>query len=522
MATGTNPILWSDFPDPDVIRLEDTYYMVSTTMHMMPGGAVLRSYDLVHWEMVCYLFDTLDHTPSQRLEGSADIYGKGMWAPCIRYHRGMFYVVFAAWDTRKTYLFTSQRIEGPWHQSTIQGFYHDCSLLFDDDDRIYIVYGNTEIRLTELNSTLSGPKAGGLDRVIVTDQSQVRLGFEGSHVYKIHDRYCLMLIHWPADRHARRTQACWMADRLDGVFTGGDVLNDDMGYDNAGVAQGGFVDTLDGRWYAMLFQDRGALGRVPVLVPVDWKNGFPVLGAQGCVPLQLTIGSTRPSYTYAPLITEDDFDYTFGQRLNLMWQWNHEPVQSCWSVLDRPGYLRLYTDRVVPNVVRSVNTLTQRTFGPTCEGRILLDGTGLKDGDYAGLCLLQSHYGCIALTRQNGQYAVVMLTQGQDRAPTPQPIQCDTSPGLEQGRWLVDAPVVELAIRCNFEKQQDKADCYFKSGDTWMSLGDTLPLHYLLDHFMGCRFGLFLYATNTPGGFADFDWFHYACPATQEAASSLT
>ena len=521
MVTGSNPILWSDFPDLDVIRVEDTYYAVSTTMHMMPGGAVLRSYDLVHWEMICYLFDALDSTPAQRLVGTADIYSKGMWAPSIRYHNETFYVVFAAWDTKKTYLFTAKKIGGPWHKSIIQGFYHDCALLFDDDDRVYIAYGNTEIRLTELDATLSGPKIGGLDRVIVTDQGSLRLGFEGSHLYKINGKYYLMMIHWPADGHARRTQACWMADHLEGTFIGHDVLNDDLGYDNAGIAQGGLVDTPDGQWFAMLFQDHGAVGRIPVLVPVHWKNDFPVLGIDGKVPHRLSVNSTRPFHVYTPLITDDDFTYAPNQALHLMWQWNHEPVQSSWSLLDRSGFLRLYTDRVVPNVVRSVNTLTQRTFGPTCDGHILLDGTGLRDGDYAGLCLLQSHYCCIALTKQQDQYAVVILTQGQDQAASPQSIYCDTTPGLERSRCVVSSPIVELAIHCNFEANQDVATLYYKREGCWIKLGDSLPLFYLLDHFMGCRFGLFMYATQAVGGYADFDWFRYSCPSAQAAFQQL-
>ncbi len=518
MVTHANPIIWSDFPDPDVIRVEDTYYMVSTTMHMMPGGAVLRSYDLANWEMVCYLFDTLDGTPAQQLQGREHIYAKGMWAPCIRYHNGMFYVVFSAWDTQKTYLYTSRSIEGPWQKSYIEGFYHDCTLLFDDDGRVYLVYGNTQIRLTELDASLSGLKAGGLNRVLVTDQSTVRLGFEGSHLYKINGKYYLFMIHWPADGHARRSQACWMADRLDGVFTGGDVLDDDMGYHNAGVAQGGLVDTPDGQWYAMLFQDHGAVGRVPVLVPVRWQDDKPVFGVQGRVPLQLNLPSTRPSHRYAPLFTGDDFTYAAGEKLNLLWQWNHEPVQTAWSVTERPGHLRLRSERIAPNVIRAVNTLTQRTFGPTCEGRTLLDGTGLQEGDYAGLCLLQSHYGCIALNKRQGQYDVVMLTQGQYHDQAPQPIPCDTSPAREVARVRVDTPIVALALRCDFEDNRDTAAFYYRSGATWHKLGDTLPLHYLLDHFMGGRFGLFLYATQTIGGHADFDWFRYHCPAPQHVA----
>ena len=138
-----NPILKTDFPDPDVIRVDDTYYMVSTTMHFMPGAVILRSFDLINWEIYSYVYDALDDTPAQRMEGDKSIYGQGMWAASLRYHNQKYYVCFVANDTQKTYLYQAQNIKGPWGKQTIDGFYNDPSLLFDDDDRAYIVYGNT-------------------------------------------------------------------------------------------------------------------------------------------------------------------------------------------------------------------------------------------------------------------------------------------------------------------------------------------------------------------------------------------
>jgi beta-xylosidase len=246
-----NPILRADFPDPDVIRVEDTYYMVSTTMHFMPGAVILRSFDLIHWEIYTHVYDTLDDTPMQKLNGDQSIYGQGMWAASLRHHRGRFYVCFVANDTRKTYLYQANDISGPWKKQTIEGFYHDCSLLFDDDDRVYIVYGNTEIYLTELNEYLTGPKLGGLHRWIVRDREGVRLGYEGTHFYKINQRYYLFFILWLSDGSGRRVEACFSADSLEEEFTGKDVLDDDMGFFNMGVAQGGIVDTPDGDWYAI-------------------------------------------------------------------------------------------------------------------------------------------------------------------------------------------------------------------------------------------------------------------------------
>lgn len=146
---GKNPITELDYPDPDVIRVDDTYYMVSTTMHFMPGCEILRSYDLIHWEHLSYVYERLDSTEEQRLVGEKNCYGKGMWAASLRYHKGMYYICFVANDTGKTYLYTADDIEGPWEKRIIEGFYHDCSLLFEDD-HVYIVSGNRNVRLQEL------------------------------------------------------------------------------------------------------------------------------------------------------------------------------------------------------------------------------------------------------------------------------------------------------------------------------------------------------------------------------------
>ena len=208
-------IIVSDYPDPDVIRVGDVYYMVSTTMHFMPGCVILRSYNLVDWEFASYVYDKLEETDGQTLKDNKGVYGKGMWAASLNFHDDKFYVSFVANDTHKTYLFTSDKIEGPWKRSEIQGFYHDMSLFWDDDGRVFVVHGNTEIHLTELEADLSGPKKGGVDKVIICDdREKVILGYEGSHLYKINGRYYNFMIHMPKGK--MRTQACYVADNIEG------------------------------------------------------------------------------------------------------------------------------------------------------------------------------------------------------------------------------------------------------------------------------------------------------------------
>jgi beta-xylosidase len=506
-----NPIILADYPDPDIIRVEDTYYMVSTTMHFMPGCVILRSYDLIHWETAAHVYRTLDDTPGQKLEEGRHIYGKGMWAASLRVHQGTFYVCFVANDTGKTYLYTASSVNGPWSKRTIAGFYHDCSLLFDDDGRTYLVSGNMEIRLTELAEDLSGPKPGGLNRVLVQDRKEeVYLGYEGAHLYKINGRYVLFLIHMPKAA-GRRTQACFIADSLEGEFAGGDIFNDDMGFFNSGVAQGGIVDTPQGDWYAMLFQDYGALGRIPVLVPFRWEDGWPVFPQQA--PLHIEVPATRPGYVYRPLYGGDDFQYIpdVGGRVYLKeyWEWNHNPADGLWSVTEQPGVYRIRTDRLSSNLVYAVNTLTQRTVGPQCEAEVTLDGSALKDGDFAGLCLLISSYGFIALTRQEGQlYLVMRARPTEDKSIFGNLV--DNHPGVEYARMAVEGSPVRLKVRCNFVEKADTCEFYYMEGGAWHKLGVSHSMVFKMDMFVGARVGLFLFSTREAGGRADFSEFAYS------------
>lgn len=510
-----NPIIWSDYPDPDVIRVGDTYYMISTTMHFMPGGVILRSYDLTNWETLTYVYDSLDNTPGQCLQDDLSIYGKGMWAPCLRYHKGIFYVCFVANDTGKTYLYRAEDIMGPWRKSIIEGFYHDCSLLFDDDDRVYIVYGNREIHLTELKEDLSGPKPGGLDRIIIREEGNPYLCYEGSHFYKINGKYYLFLIHSRPDMW-RRTEACFVADSLEGEFRGGDCFDDDMGYHGSGVAQGGIVDTPDGEWYAMLFQDHGAVGRIPVLVPVRWEEGndFPIFGIDGKAPHEIIVKSTRPEHKYEPLYTSDDFNYTPDKdgkvQLKKLWQWNHTPDDRLWSVTERPGAYRIRSGKISPNLVLAANTLTQRMMGPACEAYVTVDASAINDGDYAGICALQGNYGLIAITREEGNYYLVMINK-EDKPEDSiwGPKGGDKSPGREIARISYGSSRVTLKVKANFVDNIDEAEFYYKDGEDWVKLGITHKLKFRLDHFCGCRFGLFLFSTKVTGGVADFEHFVY-------------
>ena len=500
--TASANIILADYPDPDVIRVEDAYYMVSTTMHFMPGCVILRSYNLVDWEIASYVYTELDGTNGQRLWNDRGVYGQGMWAASLRYHNGIFYVAFVANDTHKTYLYTSSNINGPWIKSEISGFYHDMSILFDDDGRVFVVSGNTKITLTEMNSDLSGPKKGGINKVIIEDTSERILGYEGSHFYKINGKYYIFLIHWPKGKY--RTQACFVSDSVDGEYKGSDVLNSDLGNWNSGVAQGGIVQSPDGKWYGILFQDHGALGRIPVLVPVSFENDFPVFGesvnGRQIAPQQVYVPDLRPDYKYKSLWNNE---FAKDGKLVETWQWNHIPDPRYFKLEENK--LSITTGKIVKNVCQAVNTLTQRPLTEIFSASVKLDASEIKEGDFAGLCALEGDYGFIAITKSGKKYKLVVA----ERETEVEPFKIgsvDTGYAKIISEVELKKPVVYLRSDFDFSCGKENVQFYYceEKSKVYNQLGIPKKLRFTLDQFVGCRFSLFNFSTKESGGTAVF------------------
>ena len=481
-----NPVIHADFPDPDVTRAGDCYYMISTAMHMFPGGQILRSYDLMHWEHCAYVYDILGETARQRMEGEGQpphIYGKGMWAASLKYARGLFHVVFTSNDTGHSYYFTAEKAEGPWTRQRMDGFWYDPGLLFDDDGRVYVAHGNRTVRITELTEDLFAKKEGGLDRVVMVDDNP-RLGWEGSHLIRHDGWYYLFSIHWQPDH--MRAMGCFRAKTLDGAFEGGEFMELDLDNRHAGVAQGGPVQLHDGSWALFLFQDHGAVGRIPVVVPFRWVDGWPVVDE---VPKQLDLPSSCPDYEYAPLYTSDDLRGGWS----VLWQWNHEPHLELVESAD--DGLHITTDRLAVNCTAAVNTLTQRCFGPRCATEVTVDAAAMKTGDCAGICALQGCFAQLAVTRrEDGLYLVL------------------TRKDAASGEIVTEAelPWQGERLRAAFDFTSDTVQfsCVNAAGAA-SAIGKPHQLVYRLDHFMGCRIGLFMYSTKETGGTAVFRDFAY-------------
>jgi beta-xylosidase len=492
-----NPTIWADVPDSAIVRVGDTYYMSSTTMHLSPGVPIMKSKDLVRWELIGYAYDTLADNEALRLENGRHAYGRGSWASSIRYHDGVFYVSTFSATSRQTHVYATRDPEkGPWKAMAFEPVLHDHSLFFDDDGRVYMVTGAGSIRLVELLPDVSGLKPGGVNQIIIPDASRVAgdnigLKAEGSQMMKVNGRYYLFNITWP--KGGVRTEIVHRADRIDGPYEGRVVLQD------RGIAQGGIIDTPAGQWYAYMFEDHGAVGRIPYLMPVAWQDGWPVLGVDGRVPDTLDIPESRPdapSGVAGGIVAADEFSRAPGDRpLPLAWQWNHNPDAGHWSLDARPGFLRLTTGRVDPEVVQARNTLTQRTFGPECAGTTALDTSHLRDGDCAGLIALMGQYGFVGVKVVGDTKSIVMVSAESER-----PVEVAAVP--------LNQAMVFLRIDCDFKQRADLAYfSYSLDGKAWIAIGPPLHLKYTLKHFMGARFGLFNFATKAAGGYADFDYF---------------
>lgn len=487
-----NPVIYADVPDLAMIRVGQSYYMTSTTMHMNPGVPVMKSKDLINWKLINYAYDTLGDREDLRLEQNKNMYGKGSWASSIRFHKGVYYVSTFAQTTNKTYIFKTKDLEsGKWEMTSFHPSYHDHTLFFDKNDRAYLIYGGGKLKLVELNDDLTGVREGTVETVVIENASapggsDIGLPAEGSQLFEVGGKYYLFNIVWP--RGGMRTVIVHRANDFRGPWEGRIVLQD------KGVAQGGLIDTPDGKWFAYLFRDYGAVGRIPYLVPVTWEDGWPVLGVNGKVPETLELPSREGEMPF--IVSSDEFDRNRKDpALPLVWQWNHNPDNNLWSVKERKGHLRLKTGRLDDQAVQVRNILTQRTFGPHSTGSVALDVSGMKDGDRAGIIALQSDYGWVGVKMENGIKSVVMVN-----APDGKPQEINSVP--------VGQRKVFLRICCDFTNLRDEALFYYSlNGKDWNIIGNSLKMKYKLTHFMGYRFGLFNYATKYTGGYVDFDWF---------------
>jgi len=522
-GTFTNPLFYDEFSDPDIIRVGDDYYLAGTTMHSVPGLVILHSKDLVNWENVSYCFDRFDFPEDKfALKNHQEIYGQGIWAPAIRYANGQFYI-FSNINGKGLQCYTSKDIRGPWTHHNMQGNIYDLSVLFDDDGKIYAIHKYGEVHCTELKPDMSGP-VEGTDRVIIPEGNGIG---EGHHMYKINGMYYLISTDYSPNGRTlcSRSKSIWgpyetrviTADETYGYhavgrtqvprrekyrigsdgtkFTIASASADATGCDNA--HQGGIVQAQDGSWWALLMQDFHSVGRTVCLMPMTWKDGWPMIGLEGNLgraprtwfkPMSVATQSQH-TVPHAPYNRNEDFN---GKALGRVWQWNHNPDDSQWRL--RNGRLRLQS-MSAEQLMWARNTLTQRVIGPTSVTTVELYVKGMKDGDVAGLGNINVPCSWIGVVKDGKNLTLRCFEQ-----LTNDTVVVTVPDGLASGK-------IYLRSIGDYDNNQAQY-AYSFDGEAYTLLGRMMPLPYQLITFQGSRHALFAFNhKGQKGGYAEFDNF---------------
>ena len=509
LGTGRfrNPVIFADFPDPDVIRVDDTFYMVSTTMHHFPGATIVKSKDLVNWEYCAQPLAQLSASDKYSLLNGQNAYAGGMWACSMDYHDGTFYILINGNDAGG-WLLTATDPEGVWKKKKLPRIYYDPGMLFDNG-KVYVACGIGNIQMCELDEDFNFIQ----EKRVISDKD----GLEGCHLYKIGEYYYIYATYggWPSG------QAVFRSKNIFGPYEEKMLLEKYINGSANTIHQGALIQVGgeayaqdEGQWWTILQQDLGCFGRMPNLQPVKWADGWPSIGNNG-VP-----STTKPkagtSSPRTPMPTNDSFrSYPLG----MQWQWNHNPDDGAWSLFDRPGWLRLESSndggsKATP-LTQARNILTQRIFAyhskpsTPSTGTIRLDVSKLQEGDRAGICILQDPYAAIAVEMKDGRKQIVwwqdQLTQNNNFTPASQ-----TAANVPDGFAIGTESIVYLRATINYSTS--KTQFYYSfDNKTFTPLGGQTTLSFNLTVFVGARFGLFCYNAegkeSTERGYADFDWF---------------
>ncbi|MBN2195155.1 MAG: glycoside hydrolase 43 family protein [Polyangiaceae bacterium] len=500
-ASYDNPVIWEDLPDLEIIRVGDTYYYTASTFHHSPGAPVLRSYDLVNWEYIGHSVPVLDFDASYDLGGSR-AYVNGIWASSLRYRESnqTFYWIGCMHNVGGGYVFTATSPEGPWAKHSSQKCYYDVGLLIDDDDTMYVAYGNSTITVAQLTADGFGEVRS---QQVFTSPSDIG-ALEGSRFYKIEGRYYIFVTQYANGEYVLRSTSGPFgpytlqpfAVRL--PFSGAGA--------GASPHQGGIVETQNGDWYYMAFNDSYPGGRIPVLAPMTWSNGWPSVTLAG--------GAWGGSYPFPNLpcgagrVRPPTGTDTFSEAtLRHEWEWNHNPDRTRWST---GSGLSLQTASVTDDLYAARNTLTRRVLGPTSTATIELDFSTMQDGDVAGIAALRDASAYIGVKRSASGHRVVMVND----------VNLDSSwntssTGTEEAGVDLSGSRIWLRIAANIRTDAGGGQArfyYSTDGSQFTELGGPLSMKRDWQFFLGYRYAIFNFATQGLGGGVTVNSFELATP----------
>ncbi|MGW6443001.1 glycoside hydrolase family 43 protein [Lentzea sp. NPDC055074] len=508
MAQFENPILPGSHPDPSVCRAGSDYYLVSSTFEYFPGLPIYHSRDLVHWRLLGHVLDRPSQLPLQGVRASG-----GLYAPTIRHHDGVFYVVCTLVDGTAesgNFVVTATDPAGKWSEPRwlpeADGF--DPSLFFDDDTGRAWWTGTREVPggrpgQTEVWSREFDPERlelVGDEHVLWTGALRDSVWLEAPHLYEVDGKYVLVCAEGGTDFEHSVVVAT--ADSVTGPYRGSPLnpvlTHRHLGRDHPIAATGhaDLVRTPAGQWFAVLLATRPYggyvynLGRETFLVPVTWEAGGPVFSpGTGRVESRYDVPDL-PAHPWPEVAGTDDFD---GPVLDPAWSFLRTPDEVFWSLAERPGHLRLrarpekITDRVSPSLV--VRRQQHQDFHASCE----LEFEPSDAGDAAGLVLLQNDdHHVRLLLGDHREVTLVCRAGGQDAV-------------------LARTTVPDGVVRLCFEAEgQEYRALVAGSAGPWRPLGEPFDGRVLSTQaaggFTGVHIGL--YATGG-GSWADFGSFTY-------------
>ncbi len=463
-GTYKNPILNSDYSDPDIIRVGDDFYLVASDFHFV-GIQVLHSKDLVNWEVINQVFNRLPMSPKYDQNAG---YGQGTWAPSLRYHDGQFYL-FVCTPFDGLFMWHTADLAGKWSEMvTVKAVekWEDPCPLWDDDGQAYLVHSIKG----------AGPfilhKMSPDGTHLLDDGKQIYSGVkaEGPKFYKRHGYY---YISFPEGGVNTGGQAVIRARNIYGPYEHREVLPAGSPH------QGGIVDLDNGESWFIGFKNIGFLGRVSFLQPVKWgEDDWPVFGDHGQPVTAWKKPNVGRDYPVSRPAVSDEFE---SAKLSPIWQWNHNPVNEKWSFAARPGWLRL-TALPAEKISLARNTLTEKLWDQAGIIDTRLDISHLADGQVAGLTFISGDaFGFAGVTQSGGVRYLMWDAAG--------------------------GPVVhgsDLYLRGYYEGEIARF-AYSFDGKSFTEAGSTFRLKFA--NWKGARFGVFTYGPTQ--GWIDVDYIHY-------------
>lgn len=487
-----NPVLHADYADPDAIRVGDTYYMTSSSFSNVPGLPLLQSKDLVNWSLVGHALPRLE--PAAAFTQAQP--GKGVWAPCLRYHDGKFWIFYPDPD-RGIYVVTAERFSGPWsapHLLLAGPGIIDPAPLWDDDGKAWLLHAWAKSRAGFNNVLTLRPMAPDARSIlgpgkVVIDGNRLPgyVTLEGPKFYKRDGYYYVFA---PAGGVEHGWQSVFRSRRADGPYEDRIVMDQGSTSIN-GPHQGAWVTAADGGDWFIHFQDKRAYGRVVHLQPMRWDEGWPLIGA----PSPKTgVGQPvaeyrKPVQLSAPVTAPPAGDEFSQPQLGLQWQWAANWDERWYSLSIRPGFLRLYGQPLVPDGLRATpSVLSQKLPAPAFTVDVALSLSAGSDGDSAGLVLNGLSYAWLGLRRHAGMTNLVL-------------VRCDAAGACAE----TTAPANGEPVRLRMEMAEGAVARFSYSLGQGPFKEAGPPFAASMGRWVGAQVGLF--AATEPGGFADIDYF---------------